>query len=217
MSQAALPYWQCMPSLSNQIKHKEWHQVYPSSLLASQSLREHYLLQLLSKHSSLLLLWLLLPTSRWLSTYFWFQIVREHVQCRSHITQLLREIEVYHLLLTNPSCSHWQLSTFNGWLLSLSKQTSTCRDQGLHRPLSPRCTTGGPSLLSHLMIPKHSFISAKVLQYFVREIERTQTMETIRKMMKSLFGRSQTYHCCSRWHQPYQSKQHWTHQLHWTH
>ncbi len=139
------------------------------------------------------------------------------MQCQSHITQLLREIEVYHLLLKNPSCSHWQLSTFNGWLLSLSKQTSRCRDQGLRRPLSPRCTTGSPSLLSHLMIPKHSFISAKVLQYFVKEIERTRTMQTIQKTMTLSFGRNQTYHRCSHWHQPYQPKWNWTYWLHWTH
>ncbi len=38
-------------------------QVYPSSLLANQSWREHYLLQLLSKHLSILLLRLSSPTS----------------------------------------------------------------------------------------------------------------------------------------------------------
>ncbi len=70
------------------------------------------------------------------------------------------------------------------------------------------------NLLSHLIISKHSFTSAKVLQYFVRKIKRMQTME---KMMKSLFGRSQTYHRCSHWHQPYQPKLHWMHWLHTTH
>ena len=106
------------------------------------------------------------PTSSWLSTYFWFRIMREHVKCWSHIIQLLREIQVYHLLLTNPSRSHWKLSTFNG-------QTSrTCRYQKLCQPLYPCCTTGTPSLLLHLIIPKHSFTSAKIAQYFVRENDR---------------------------------------------
>jgi hypothetical protein len=75
-------------------------------------------------------------------------------------------------------------------------------------------STKHSSLLLHLIIPKHSFTSAKVSQCFVREIKRTQTME---KMMKSSFGRNQTYHCCSYWHQPYQPKLHWTHRLHTTH
>ncbi len=70
------------------------------------------------------------------------------------------------------------------------------------------------SLLSCLIIPKHSFTSAKVLQYFVREIKRERTME---KMLKSSFGRNQTYHCCSHWYWPYQPKLHWTHWLHTTH
>jgi hypothetical protein len=39
--------------------------------------------------------------------------------------------------------------------------------------------TGTPSLLSHLIIPKHSFTSAKVSQYFVREIERSRTIEMV--------------------------------------
>ncbi len=90
----------------------------------------------------------------------------------------------------------WQHTpvTLFSWLLSLSKQTSACRVQGLRRPLSPCCTTGSPSLLLHLIIPKHSFTSAKVLQYFVGEIERTGTMEMILKTMKPSFGRSQIYH-----------------------
>ena len=45
--------------------------------MASQSWRKHNLLQLFSKHSSLLLLRLLLPTFSWLSTYFWIHIWRE--------------------------------------------------------------------------------------------------------------------------------------------
>jgi hypothetical protein len=36
-----------------------------------------------------------------------------------------------------------------------------------------------------------------VAEYFVREIERMQTMEIIRKKMTSSSERSQTYHCCS--------------------
>ena len=80
-----------------------------------------------------------------------------------------------------------------------------CMDQGLCRPLYPCCTTGTPSLLSHLVIPKKLFTSAKVSQYFVREIERTRTMEMTPKTMKLLFHRSQTYH------------RNWTHRPHWTH
>jgi hypothetical protein len=43
---------------------------------------------------------------------------------------------------------------------------------GLCRPLSPHCITGSPSILSYPTFPKHSFTSAKFLQYFVREIGR---------------------------------------------
>jgi hypothetical protein len=97
-------------------------------------------------------------------------------------------------------------------LLSISPFNNCCQ---LREHVLPQLrSTKHFSLLLHLIIPKHSFTSAKVSQYFVREIKRTQTIE---KKIKSSLGRSQTYHCCSHRHQPYQPKLHWTQQLHTTH
>ena len=48
------------------------------------------------------------------------------MKCRSHIIQPLREIEVYYLILTNPSRSHWRLATFNGWVVG-SSASFVCR------------------------------------------------------------------------------------------
>ncbi len=103
------------------------------------------------------------------------------------------------------------------WLFLSSNQTPTFHYQIRREHNMLKSIFEHSNWLLHLTIPKHFFTSAKVSQYFVRKIKRTRTMEMILKTMKLSFGRSQTYHHCSLWHQPYQPKRHWMHRLNWTH